>query len=164
MNLTGNTYPTASEIADKMRVIENTNWDLDARRFRRDGDFFAYTTNREGFSELYLRQIETGGKPLISNVETKTEQIALPAKGIVRDLEFSDDGTKLAFTFSGAKHNTDIWIYDLQTKKLNQITKSSRSGIPQDSFVEPELIKFKSFDGREIPAWYYRPEKTVGNY
>ena len=162
MSLKGDTYPTASEIADKVRVIDNTNWDLDTSTVSPHADFFAYTTNREGFSELFLRQIETDGKPLISTVETKTEQIALPAKGIVGSLEFSDDGTKLAFTFSGAKYNTDIWVYDLQTKKLNQITKSSRSGIPQNSFVEPQLIKFKSFDGREITAWYYRPEKTVG--
>ena len=157
MSLTGDTYPTAAEIADKIRVIDNTNWDLDASQISPNGNYFAFTTNREGFSELNLRQIETGGKPLISTVETKTEQIALPAKGIASGLEFSDDGTKLAFTFSGAKYNTDIWVYDLQTKKLNQITKSSRSGIPQVSFVEPELIKFKTFDGREIPAWYYLP-------
>ena len=155
MSLKGDGYPTASEIADKVRVIDNTNWDLDASTVSPHADFFAYTTNREGFSELYLRQIETGGKPLISTVETKAEQIALPAKGIASSLEFSDDGTKLAFTFSGARYNSDIWVYDLQTKKLMQVTKSSRSGIPQDSFVEPELIKFKTFDGREIPAWYY---------
>ena len=124
MSLTGDGYPTATEIADKVRVIDNTNWDLDASTVSPHGKYFAYTTNREGFSELNLRQIETGGKPLISTVETKSEQIALPAKGIVGGLEFSDDGTKLAFTFSGAKYNTDIWVYDLQTKKLTQITKS----------------------------------------
>ncbi|CAN5677274.1 hypothetical protein BH20ACI4_BH20ACI4_24900 [soil metagenome] len=162
MSLKGNTYQTASEIADKVRVIDNTNWDLDATTVSPRGDFFAYTSNREGFSELYLRKIETSGKPLISNVETKTETVALPAKGIVGGLEFSDDGTKLAFTFAGAKYNTDIWIYDLPTKKLTQITKSSRSGIPQDSFVEPQLIKFKTFDGREISAWYYVPANISG--
>ena len=158
MNLT-----TVSENADKIRVIDNTNWDLDASQVSPNGNYLAFTTNREGFSELNLRKIETGGKPLISAVETKAEQIALPAKGIASGLEFSDDGTKLAFTFAGAKYNTDIWVYDLQTKKLNQVTKSSRSGIPQSSFVAPQLVKFKSFDGREIPAWFYRPEKTVGN-
>ena len=69
----------------------------------------------------------------------------------------------MAFTFSGAKYNTDIWVYDLPTKKLTQITKSSRSGIPQDSFVEPQLIKYKSFDGREISAWFYVPKPSVKN-
>lgn len=161
MSLKGDTYPTITEIADKVRVIDSANWDLDASAVSPYADFFAYTINREGFSELFLRKIETGGKPLISNVEAKPEQIALPAKGIVGGLEFSDDGTKLAFTFSSSKYNSDIWTYDLQTKKLTQVTKSSRSGIPQESFVEPELIKFKSFDGREIPAWYYKPLEEI---
>ncbi len=164
MSLKGEGYPTITEIANKVRVVDNTNWDLDASAVSPHGDFFAYTINREGFSELFLRKIETDGKPLISSLDTKTEIVALPAKGIVGGLEFSDDGTKLAFTFSSSKNNTDIWVYDLPTKKLTQVTKSSRSGIPQDSFVEPELIKYKSFDGREISAWYYRPDKRYKNW
>jgi dipeptidyl aminopeptidase/acylaminoacyl peptidase len=38
------------------------------------------------------------------------------------------------------------------------LTQSSLAGIPQSSFVEPELIRYKTFDGRQIPAWYYRPQ------
>ncbi len=160
MSLKGDGYPTISEIANKVRVIDNTSWDLDASQVSPHGDLFAYTINREGFSELYLRKIETDGKPLISSLDTKAISVTLPAKGIVGGLEFSDDGTKLAFTFTSAKNNTDIWVYDLLTKKLTQVTKSSRSGIPQDSFVAPELIKYKSFDGKEISAWYYKPQNV----
>lgn len=157
ISLKGDTYPTAAELADKIRVIDNTNWDLDASQVSPAGNLFAYTINNEGFSELYLRKIETGGKPLFSNLDGKIERVILPANGIVGGLEFSDDGKKLAFSFSGAKYNSDVWLYDLQTKKLTQITKSERSEIPQESFAEPKLIKFKTFDGREIPAWYYKP-------
>lgn len=161
ISLKGDGYPTAKELADKIRVIENANWDLDASQISPTGNLFAYTINNEGFSELYLRKIETGGKPLFSNLDAKTEAIKLPAKGIIGGLEFSDDGKKLAFSFSSAKYNSDVWLYDLQSKKLTQITKSSRSEIPQESFVEPQLVKFKSFDGREIPAWYYLPKGNL---
>jgi dipeptidyl aminopeptidase/acylaminoacyl peptidase len=30
-------------------------------------------------------------------------------------------------------------------------------GIPEDVFIEPELIHYPTHDGREIPAWLYRP-------
>jgi dipeptidyl aminopeptidase/acylaminoacyl peptidase len=156
MSLKGDTYPTATEIADKVRVIDNTNWDLDASQVSPHTDLFAYTTNREGFSELFLRKIETDGKPLISTVETNIEQIVLPAKGIVGGMEFSRDGKKLAFVFNSPKHPSDIWTYDFASEKLTQVTKSSTLGISRDSFVEPELIKYKTFDGREISAWYYK--------
>lgn len=163
ISLKGDGYPTAKELADKVRVIDNANWDLDASQISSGGNLFAYTINNEGFSEIYLRKVETGGKPLFSNLEAKTEAIKLPAKGIVGGLEFSDDGKKLAFSFSSAKYNSDVWLYDLQSKKLRQVTKSSRSEIPQESFVEPQLIKFKTFDGREIPAWYYSSKGFVNS-
>ena len=28
------------------------------------------------------------------------------------------------------------------------------------AFIEPKLIKYKTFDGREIPAWYYEPSRV----
>jgi dipeptidyl aminopeptidase/acylaminoacyl peptidase len=122
-----------------------------------NGNRIAYTLNRDGFSELYIRNYETGGKPLITTIDKKAEAVKLPAQGIVGGLAFSEDQSKLAFTFNSAEYNTDIWMYDLNTKQLTQATKSDRAGIPQESFIEPQLIKFKTFDGRDIPAWYYKP-------
>lgn len=141
----------------EIRFLDSENWDLDASEVSEDGSLLAYTVNREGFSELYLRSLETNGKPLITTLGKKSAAVKLPARGIVNNLVFSKDNGKLAFTFSASQYNTDIWLYDLKSKKLTQITKSDRAGIQQESFVEPELIRFKSFDGREITAWYYLP-------
>jgi dipeptidyl aminopeptidase/acylaminoacyl peptidase len=147
-----------AEAENKMFYVEkNAEWDTEGIEVSPRGDLMAYTVNREGFSELNLRKIETGGKPLISNLNFKSEIVNLPARGVLSGLTFSSDGSKLAFTFSGSKYNTDIWLYDLKSKKLTQITRSDRAGIAQESFIEPQLIKYKTFDGREIPAWYYRP-------
>lgn len=155
--------------AKEIQYQINENWDLDATEVSNDGSRVAYTLNREGFSELHVRSLETGGKPLLTFLAKDTMKIELPAQGIVGGLEFSDDGSKLALTFNSAKNNGDIWTYDLATKSLTQVTKSSRSGIPRESFIEPQLIKYKSFDGREISAWYYVPKnreytatKTMG--
>jgi dipeptidyl aminopeptidase/acylaminoacyl peptidase len=136
-------------------------WDVEGIEVSPKGSALAYTVNRDGFSELNLRKIEVNGKPLISNLDFKSEIIKLPAQGIVGGLQFSDDGSKLAFSFSSAKYNSDVWLYDVPSKSLTQITKSSRSDIPPESFVEPQLIKYKTFDGREIPAWYYKPQKEI---
>jgi dipeptidyl aminopeptidase/acylaminoacyl peptidase len=139
-------------------IRPESNWDTEGIAFPERGSRFAYTINREGFSELHLRKFEVDGKPLITHILTDDETVKLPAEGVVSGLNFSEDGRKLAFTFNSSKNNSDIWLYDLETKKLTQITKSERSGISQESFVEPELVKFKSFDGREISAWYYLPK------
>ncbi len=135
----------------KVEFLDDANWDLDGAKLSDDHKTFAYTINRDGFSELYIVDAKNIGK--------KSEAVKLPAQGIVGGLDFSKDGGKLAFTFSSAKYNADIWTYDLRSKQLTQVTRSSRSGIPQTSFVEPQLIKYKTFDGKEIPAWFYRPEE-----
>ena len=147
---------------NEMRYLDaKSDWDAENIRVSPTGNTLAYTVNREGFSELYLRKIEVDGKPLISNLNFKSEQIKLPANGIVSGLNFSGDGKTLAFAFNSSKNNSDVWLYDLPSKKLTQITKSDRAEIPQESFIEPQLIKFKSFDGREIPAWYYQPSNLL---
>jgi dipeptidyl aminopeptidase/acylaminoacyl peptidase len=136
----------------KIESATNSMWDTDASEMSADGRLLAYALNRDGFSELYVRRLNDAGV-----AEGKDTPVELPGKGVVGGLEFSRDGRKLAFTFAGARFNSDVWLYDLKTRKLQQVTRSSRAGIPQSSFVEPQLIHYKTFDGREIPAWYYRP-------
>jgi len=146
----------------KIDILDNTEWDLDLTQMSDDGSLFAYTIGRDGFSELYIRRLDTDGKPLITVMGKRDAPVQLPGKGVIGGLQFSKDNSKLAITFNGARYNSDIWLYDLKTRRLSQVTHSSTAGIPRDSFVEPQLIHYKTFDGREIPAWYYRPQTVEG--
>jgi len=147
----------------RVDILDDTQWDVAAIEVSDDGGMLAYTLNREGFSELYVRRLNTDGKPSITALGPKGTPVKLPGKGVVGGLSFSRDGRKLALVFNGARFNADVWIYDLQTRTLKQVTHSSRAGIPQSSFVEPELIHYKTFDERMIPAWYYRPRNAQIN-
>ncbi len=155
----------------RVDIIDSTEWDLDNIEMSPDGGLLAYTINRDGFSELYIRRQDTNGKPLITVMGTKEAAIKMPGKGIIGSLEFSRDnsgeaqrtGNKLALTFNSSKYPSDIWVYDLKSRALTQVTNSSLAGIPQSSFVDPELIRYKSFDGKEIPAWFYKPQNSTSS-
>ena len=136
-----------------LRYVTDFNWDLDALTLSEDETTVAYTLNREGFSELYI-------KPTMS--AAKGTPVRLPGQGIVGGLQFSKDKSRLVFSFASPRHNSDIWLYDRKTRRLTQVTNSDRSNISQASFVTPTLIRYKSFDGREIPAWYYKPRGSEG--
>jgi dipeptidyl aminopeptidase/acylaminoacyl peptidase len=136
-----------------VEILDDTQWDLASTAISDDGRMFAYTINRDGFSELHIRELGADGK-----LSAKSETVKLPGKGLAGSLDFSKDNSKLVLTFNSARYNSDVWLYDLKSRALSQVTRSSRAGIPQSSFVEPELIRFKTFDGREVPAWYYRPQ------
>lgn len=141
-------------------IIDGSNWDIGGVEMDPFGSVIAYTLNRDGFSELYLRKFETDGKPLITVVEKTAEMVKLPGRGIVGGLTLNKDQSKLAFTFNSPFTNGDIWIYDLNSKTLSQATRSDLSGISPQSFIEPKLIRYKSFDGREIAAWLYEPSRV----
>jgi dipeptidyl aminopeptidase/acylaminoacyl peptidase len=140
-------------------ILDDTKWDLSGIAMNAYGNLAAYALNRQGFSELYLKKYETGGKPLITSFEKTSEMIKLPAEGIVGGLTFSNDQSKLAFSFSSANRPSDIWIYDLSSKKLSRVTMSEAGGMSTELFTEPRLITYKSFDGLELSAWFYEPQR-----
>jgi dipeptidyl aminopeptidase/acylaminoacyl peptidase len=58
---------------------------------------------------------------------------------------------------TGARVPADIWVMDVATNKLRQITFSPHAGVQLTQLVRPELVKFKAHDGLELSGWLYRP-------
>jgi dipeptidyl aminopeptidase/acylaminoacyl peptidase len=51
-----------------------------------------------------------------------------------------------------------VFVIDLRNNDTRQITHGMLGGIPEETLIEPELIHYPTFDGREIPAWLYKPK------
>jgi dipeptidyl aminopeptidase/acylaminoacyl peptidase len=113
------------------------------------GRWLAWLLNAGGKSEFRIRGLKTG----------KTRSVPGLPLGVVGQVAFAPDDSKLAFTFNGPRHNPDVWVWDLAADKPKQLTHAGRAGIPFSDFALPELIRYKTFDGRQIPAWFYRPKR-----
>ncbi|MER3415839.1 MAG: S9 family peptidase [Gemmataceae bacterium] len=135
-----------------VRYLETPEWEVELVTASPRGQWLAWLINVEGRSHMHVRHLKTG--------ESRTPR-GLPL-GVVSQVSFSRDDRLLAFVFEGPRHNPDIWIWDLQEDRLRQVTQSSRAGIPFASFVEPELVHYRSFDGLTIPAWFY-PARVPGD-
>lgn len=81
---------------------------------------------------------------------------ALPGD-IVGGFEFSDDDTKLAMNISGSNRPNDIWVMEMGTATLRQLTRSPHAGIDLDKLVRPELTVYSAHDGLRLTGWLYRP-------
>lgn len=139
------------------RISNVTPGDVGGVVLRENGGEMAYTINDRGFSRLFVRRIETGGKPLISTVAIRPGSVDLPGKGIVSGVTFSPDASKLAFSFRSTTQNSDIWIYDRKTMKLARLTNSDSAGIDvKISSSRPVLIKFETSTVESL-VWYYKP-------
>jgi dipeptidyl aminopeptidase/acylaminoacyl peptidase len=76
---------------------------------------------------------------------------------VIAGLKFSPDGRRVVFGLQAPQRPSDIWEYDLEREVALQLTHSNHAGIDSREWIAPELITFKTFDGRPIPAFYYRP-------
>ena len=123
------------------------NWDVEGFRLSPDGKTMAFTTNENGIGVLHLMD-------LVSKKELPVP--ALP-KGIVSGLSWHENGTDLAFNMSGAKSSTDVFSLDVKTGAVDRWTSSETGGLNTQTFSEPELVSWKSFDAREITGFLYMP-------
>ncbi|MEW6523459.1 MAG: S9 family peptidase [Bacillota bacterium] len=137
---------TLDPATGEIQPLLKPDWDVENLVFSRHGRVAAYTVNREGSSDLYLWWPKTG----------ESRRMAAEP-GTIADLAWSPAGDRLAYTFSGPRDNPNIWVLDLATGRVDSWTRSSRAGIPRELLVEPSLVHFPTFDGRQIPAWHYRP-------
>lgn len=113
-----------------------------------DGRTVAFVSNQEGASVLHLHDARSF-KPL------KTPKLPL---GVIGALKWHANSRDLAFNLSSAKSPSDVYSLDLRTGKLDRWTYSESGGLNTESFVEPELVKLRSFDGVEVSGFLYRPD------
>jgi dipeptidyl aminopeptidase/acylaminoacyl peptidase len=124
------------------------DWDVESLELSRDGRWLAASRNVDGYSDFMLFNGKTGRRAPGPELQP----------GILGGFEFSPDGTRLAFSFSGPERNPDVWVCRLPDGEARRLTRSSTAGIPRTTFRKPRLLRYGSFDGLEIPALLYEPE------
>jgi len=126
--------------------------DVESVEVSRDGRWLVASRNVEGYSDFML----------FSGRGRRAPGPRLP-KGIQGGFAFSPDSRRLAFTLTGPDLNPDVWTLELPDGEPRRLTRSSTAGIPRNSFRRPRLVRYPSFDGRDIPAIFYEPEGEVSS-
>jgi len=146
-------FTYVDEMPDKTFLVskENLHKDVAKIEFSEDMSLIAYSVNYEGIDEM-----------VIKDIRNKTD-IPLPEelkKCHMRDFSFSNDNEKMLIAFNNYNTPTVVYQYEIPTGKFEQLTKPYLNGISQDSFIEPELVKIKSFDSLEVSGFLYLPQGT----
>jgi dipeptidyl aminopeptidase/acylaminoacyl peptidase len=129
-------------------LTQDIPWDISDLAVDEKSGAVAAVTNENGLGRLYLFE---GRSP----IELKRRAVALPA-GIISGLEFSPDGKSLGMTLAASNAPAEAYSLDLASGQTTRWTFSEVGGLDPSKFVSPEQVRFKSFDGREVPAYYYR--------
>jgi dipeptidyl aminopeptidase/acylaminoacyl peptidase len=121
-------------------------WDVDGFQLSHDGRRIAFVTNEAGVSVLHVRGAAT---------ETDAPLPKLPV-GVVGGLRWRHDSRELGLSIGNARGPGDVYSIDVPSGKLARWT-NSETAVKTDSFPEAELVKWKSFDEKEISGFLYRP-------
>jgi dipeptidyl aminopeptidase/acylaminoacyl peptidase len=136
------------DLASKQTKVLTANipWDLDEFALSWDGKKIAFITNEDGLSALHLLDAGMGKELPVPK---------LPV-GLVSGLIWHKNGRDLAFGISSASSPGDAYSIDVTTGKLERWTMSE-TAVKTEAFPEPELVRWKSFDGKMISGFLYRP-------
>jgi dipeptidyl aminopeptidase/acylaminoacyl peptidase len=129
------------------KVLTNATWDVDDARLSWNRKSIAYTLNENGLASLHVIDLATG------------KERALPKLpiGTIGGITWHENNKDLAFAITSAKSPADIYSVDLASGKRDRWTTSETGGLNANLNVDPTLVKWKSFDGREISGWLYSP-------
>jgi dipeptidyl aminopeptidase/acylaminoacyl peptidase len=121
--------------------------DVDDLDLSPDGKTIAYIANEKGVSVLHLYDTA-------SQREQPGPKLPL---GVLSGLKWHKDNGAVGFTLETARASSDAYSYEVKTGKVERWTASELGGLKAETFAEPELVSWMSFDGREITGFVYRP-------
>jgi len=140
-------FEIALDTGEHRCLTRDIPWDVEEFEPSPDGRIIAVVINEEGQGTLRLLDPQSG-RPL-----------PLPAipRGSVLGLNWHPSGRELGFTLVGAQSPGDAYSLDLSAGRVEQWTASETGGLDAKAFSSPEVIRWKSFDGRMISGLMYRP-------
>jgi dipeptidyl aminopeptidase/acylaminoacyl peptidase len=130
-------------------LTAHIRWDVDEFRLSRDGTLVAFVTNEEGGSVLHLLDLQSGRERPVPK---------LPL-GLLGGLRWHRVHPELGFTLTSARSAADAYSLDVTTGRVERWTHSETGGVSTESFTEPRIVRWKSFDGLTISGLLYRPPK-----
>ena len=123
------------------------NWDVDGFSMTEDKKLLAFVTNENGIAKLHVLDTAT-------NKEIKLPKLP---DGLLGGIGWHPATNELRLNVTSYRTLTDVYSLDLKSGKLTHWAKTELNGYPTEGLREPELIKWKSFDGLEISGFLYRP-------
>ncbi len=136
------------------RYVHEAEWDLSCS-IDRAGQTLLVEVNEDGYTRLELRDPET--------LELRRE-VPLARRGVAPlgrpalSPRLSRDGSFVVYHVSSPVEPGDAWRFDIQTGETTRLTQSP-ADLPLDELVEPELHRFASFDGEQVPVFLWLPRR-----
>ena len=128
-------------------VLYETDWDIMYSYFSKNEKYRIIGVNEDGKNSVKIIEVD-------SNLPIK-----LPSfdNEDITSVSFSESEEKIRLSVGSSKMPNDLFVYDIEDETLKKITNSLNPEIDSNNLVNAKVVRYKSFDGLEIPAIYYKP-------
>lgn len=129
--------------------VEEAPWDVMYASLSHMGKYRVVAINNDARTEINIYDESQGGK--------KLEMSGLP-EGDITGVTISNSERLMSFYVSSSKSPSNLFVYDFETKVVKQLTHTMTNEIDANDLVAGQVVRYKSFDGMEIPALLYQPK------
>ena len=133
----------------KSEKVEEYNWDINYTYFSRNGKYRVVAINNDAKTEIKIHDLEN---------ESLIPLPKLP-DGEITSVKISKSEKLMTFYLNGSRSPNNLYIYNFDTKEYIKLTDTMNPDIYQSDLVDAQVIRYKSFDGLEIPSILYKPHQ-----
>ena len=134
----------------KSTTVEKAPWDVSYTYYSRNGKYRVVAINQDARTKIKIYNAATG------------KLVPLPKlpNGDITGVNISPSERLMAFYLNGDRSPSDLHVYDFATRKVTKLSNSLNPEINAGELVDSEVIRYKSFDGMEIPSILYKPHQA----
>ncbi|MFN7550655.1 MAG: S9 family peptidase [Pseudomonadota bacterium] len=149
----------AGEFAELRRVslstwahepVQKADWDIVFAYFSHKGKYRVVGINEDGSTKVRMYDAASGAEVPLP---------ALPA-GEVRGVNIARSENRMAFYLNGDRQPSDLYVLEFGGEP-KQLTRSLNTAIDPADLVGSSVVRFKSFDGMEIPNILWKPHQAT---
>jgi dipeptidyl aminopeptidase/acylaminoacyl peptidase len=135
----------------KREEVERADWDYTFYAFSWNGKYTVSGVNEDGHTRIKVRETSSGASVPIPD---------LPY-GEIQNVTVSRSERLIGYKFGSDREPGNLYVYDLADKKLSQLTDTLNKEVNPKDLAKSQVVRFKSFDGLEIPNLLYQPYQAT---
>ncbi len=135
----------------KSEDVERADWDIMYTYFSKNGAYRVTAINDDGRTIIRLHDVKAG------------KQVALPQlpEGDITSVSIARSEKRMAFYHNGDRAPSNLYVYELANGKATRLTNTLSPEIDAEDLVDAQVVRFKSFDGMEVPNILYKPHQAT---
>ena len=134
----------------KRELVYKTDWDVVNSYLSKQDSYRIITVNDDAQNKIIIENKKDGSELKFEGLDNMN----------INSVSFSDDETLVRINAASSNSPGDIYVYSLLTDRLKKITSNLNSKVNPSDLVGGEVIRYKSFDGLEVPAILYKPHSA----